>query len=186
MALKGRQGLSSTLPTPGAARAPQTCPEGPFPIQGPEMSLPRVFPPCLGNKKGNSVGNTHSPFPHASPAPICPFQMEQSPFCTSHRPQPVTHRDAGASSGQFCPRTHFPAGKSAQPRGDKPVPVSPGATGTRGAREERAWLARRCPFKGGRAARKFVNGCPRPRRARRPPGQSARVPQARGPRTGLS
>lgn len=150
------------------------------------MSLPRLFPPRSGNKKGNSVGNTHSPFPPASPAPTCPFQMEQSLFCTSHRPQAVIHRDAAASSGQCCPRTNLPAGKPAKPRGDKPVLVSLGATGTRGEREARAWLARPCPFKGGRAARKFVNRYPRPRRARRSAGQSARAPQAPGPRTGPS
>lgn len=182
VALKGRQGLSTTL-----SRSSTDLPTGTFPhIQGPEMSLPQLFPPCLGNKRGNSVGSTHSLFPLATPAPICPFQMEQSPFCNSHRPQPVTHRDAGASSGQCCPRTHFPAGKPAQPPGEKRMLVSLGATGPRGEREVGAWLARPCPFKGGRSARKFVNGCPRPRRARHPPGQSAREPQGRSPRTALS
>lgn len=175
VALKGRRGLSTTLP------------RGTFPhIQGPEMSLPRLFPPCLGNKKGNSVGSTHSLSPLAILAPICPFQVEQSPSCSSHRPQSVTHRDARASSRQCCHTTHFPAGKPAQPRGETPTLVSLGATGTRGEGEAWARLPRPCPFKGGGAARKFVNGRPRPRRARRPPGQSARAPRGRSPRTGPS
>lgn len=192
VALKVLQGLSTALLRSGAALGSTDLPRGTFPhIQGPGIPFPRLSPPCGGDKKGTSTG------PHfLSSAWPALLRCAPSRHSKAHSAAPIAPSQwllgilvpclGCAAPGHSFRRGNLP---SLGEKTNAGVPGSPGHPRCTGGRR----LAGPCPpcrycpvpFKG-ESARKFLNGCPRPRPACRPLGQSARVPQGRSRLTGLS
>lgn len=127
VALKGRQGLSTSLPRPRAARAAQTCPEGPFPASRAQRCPFLNYSHPAWRTRGTLWGTRILPFPW--PCSNLPFPDGAKPIL--QLPPPT----ASDSQGCWCliravlPQNTVPGRETCPAAGRKTNPGVPRSHG---------------------------------------------------------